>query len=40
MAGKDATAEELLARVKANGYKRGAYQEKDSTRDANRHVDN
>ncbi|KAI9866781.1 MAG: hypothetical protein M1813_000723 [Trichoglossum hirsutum] len=36
---KQATAEELLARVKANGYERGAHQEKDSIRDANRHVE-
>ncbi|KAI9764758.1 MAG: hypothetical protein M1840_008027 [Geoglossum simile] len=35
---KEATAEELLARAKANGYERGAHWEKDSIRDANRHV--
>jgi hypothetical protein len=36
---KEATAEELLARAKANGYERGAYREKDSIRDANRYVE-
>ncbi|KAI9765370.1 MAG: hypothetical protein M1840_007450 [Geoglossum simile] len=36
---KEATAEELLARAKANGYERGAHREKDSIRDANRHVE-
>jgi hypothetical protein len=35
---REATAEELLARAKANGYERGAHREKDSIRDANRHV--
>lgn len=39
MAKRKVTAEELLARAESNGYKRGAYREKDSTRDENRHQD-
>ncbi|KAH0543790.1 hypothetical protein FGG08_001972 [Glutinoglossum americanum] len=39
MARKEATAEELLARAEANGYERGAHREKDSVRDANRHIE-
>lgn len=39
IAKRKVTAEELLARAESNGYKRGAYQEKDSTRDENRHID-
>jgi hypothetical protein len=40
MGGKRATAdEELLARAKANGYKRGAYKEKDEVRDLHKHVE-
>jgi hypothetical protein len=39
MAKRKVTAEELLARAKSNGYKRGAHQEKDSARDDKRHID-
>jgi hypothetical protein len=37
MAKRKATAEELEARAESNGYKRGAYREKDSTRDNGKH---
>jgi hypothetical protein len=37
MARRKATAEELGARAKSNGYKRGVYGEKDSTRGNGRH---
>jgi hypothetical protein len=37
MAKRKATAEELEARAKSNGYKRGAHREKDSTRDNGKH---
>jgi hypothetical protein len=37
--GTFSTAEELLARAEFNGYKVRAYQEKDSTRDYERHID-
>jgi hypothetical protein len=37
MAKQKATAEELGARVESDGYKRGAYGEKDSTRDNGKH---
>jgi hypothetical protein len=37
MAKRKATAEELEARAEFNGYKRGAYREKDSTRDSGKH---
>jgi hypothetical protein len=33
MAKRNATAEELEAQAKSNGYKRGAHREKDSARD-------
>ena len=39
MAKKKVTAEELLARAKSNGYKRGAYREDDCKRDKRKHVD-
>jgi hypothetical protein len=37
MAKRKATAEELEAQAESNGYKRGAYREKDSTRDNGKH---
>jgi len=37
MAKRKVTAEELGARAKSNGYKRGAHLEKDSTRDNGKH---
>jgi hypothetical protein len=37
MARRKATAEELEAQAKSNGYKRGAHREKDSTRDNGKH---
>jgi len=37
MAKRKATAEELKARAESNGYKRGTYREKDSTRDNGKH---
>jgi hypothetical protein len=37
MAKRKATAEELEAQAKSNGYKRGARREKDSTRDNGKH---
>src|SRR5271155_1184934 len=37
MAKRKATAEELGARAESNGYKRGAHQEKDGTRDNRKH---
>jgi hypothetical protein len=33
----EAMAEELRARAEANGYKRGAHREQDSTRDIMKH---
>jgi hypothetical protein len=39
MAKRKATAEELLARAESKGYKRGAHQEEDSTRDNRKHND-
>ena len=39
MARKKITGDELSARAKANGYQRGAHQDKDSFRDQNKHVD-
>jgi hypothetical protein len=33
------TAEELLARVESNRYKKGAHREKDSARDEKRYID-
>jgi hypothetical protein len=39
MAKKKITGAELAARAKANGYQRGAYRDKDSLRDRNKHVD-
>jgi hypothetical protein len=35
----EATAEELRARAEANGYKREAHREQDSTRDNMKHND-
>jgi len=37
MARRNATAEELEAQAKSNGYKRGAHREKDSTLDNGKH---
>jgi hypothetical protein len=37
--GRKQTADELSARAKANGYKRGAHREEDSRRDRNKHKD-
>jgi hypothetical protein len=37
--GRKQTAEELNARAKANGYKKGAHREEDSRRDRNKHMD-
>jgi hypothetical protein len=37
MAKQKATTEELEARAEFNGYKRGTYREKDSTRDNGKH---
>ena len=37
MAKRKATAEELDARAESNGYRRGAHQEEDSTRDNGKH---
>jgi hypothetical protein len=39
MGRKQTTRDELNARTKANGYKRGAHQEEDSRRDCNKHKD-
>ena len=39
MARKKITADELSARARANGYRRGAHRDKDSLRDRNKHVD-
>jgi hypothetical protein len=39
MTRKKITADELLARAKANGYQRGAHRDKGSLRDQNKHVD-
>jgi hypothetical protein len=39
MAKKKITGAELAAHAKANGYRRGAYRDKDSLRDRNKHVD-
>jgi hypothetical protein len=39
MARKKITADELSAWAEANGYQRGAYRDKDSVRDRNKHVD-
>jgi hypothetical protein len=35
--GRKQTGDELNARAKANGYKRGAHREEDSRRDCNKH---
>ena len=37
LAKRKATAEELDAQAKSNGYERGAHREKDSTRDNRKH---
>jgi hypothetical protein len=37
--GRKQTGDELNARAKANGYKRGAHREEDSRRDCNKHKD-
>jgi hypothetical protein len=37
MTKRKAAAEELEARPESNGYKRGAHQEKDNTRDNGKH---
>jgi hypothetical protein len=37
MAKRKTTVEELEARAESNGYRRGAYREKDSTRDNGKH---
>ncbi len=37
--GREKTADELKARAKANGYKRGAHREEYSHRDCNKHMD-
>jgi hypothetical protein len=34
------TADELLARAEANGYKKGKHKEKDAVRNRHKHVDN
>jgi len=34
------TADELLARAEANGYKKGKHKEKDEVRNHHKHVDN
>jgi hypothetical protein len=34
------TANELLARAEANGYKKGKHKEKDAVRNRHRHADN
>jgi hypothetical protein len=34
------TADELLARAEANGYKKGKHKEKDAVRNHHKHVDN
>jgi hypothetical protein len=39
MGRKQTTRDELNARTKANGYKRGAHREEDSRRDYNKHKD-
>jgi hypothetical protein len=39
MAKRKAMTEELLARAKSNGHKKGAYREKDSPHDENKHID-
>jgi hypothetical protein len=39
MGRKKITGDELNARAKANGYKRGAHREEDSRRDRNKHKD-
>jgi hypothetical protein len=37
--GRQQTADELNARTKANGYKRGVHREEDSRRDRNKYTD-
>jgi hypothetical protein len=39
MARKEITADEQIARAKANSYQRGVHRDKDSYRDRNKHVD-
>jgi hypothetical protein len=39
MAKKKIIGDELSARVKENGYQRGAHRDKDSLRNQNKHVD-
>jgi hypothetical protein len=39
MARKKVTKDELGARAKASGYKRGVYQEEDSHRDSDKYID-
>ena len=40
MTKKKITGAKLAARVKANGYQKGTYRDKDSLRDRNKYVDN
>jgi hypothetical protein len=39
MARKKITGDELNARAKANGYRRGAHREEDGRRNRNKHID-
>jgi hypothetical protein len=39
MARKKTTADELIARARANGYQKGVHRDKDSHQDRNKHVD-